>query len=237
MGAYDILHDACMPIWERAANNPMVRAIGDGSLPRETFRYYFEQNILYLREYSRATSLVVAKAPDEAAIDVLGQFLRGGAEWELPMNRNFLERLGGDPNSLTPYQMNSANYGYTRHLLAAASMGDCVEGLTAILPCPCGYNEFAKSMVHDVPDDPIYAEWIRRFGEDDEGDELLRELTRLLDRLVDPAHQALMQRLVWIFQVSSRYEVMFWDAAYNRGANDPFGGLAAGVGSSHDHHP
>lgn len=222
MGAYDILHERCVPIWRQSADNPMVRAIGDGSLPRETFRYYFEQNILYLREYSRATSLVVAQAPDEEAIDLLGRFLRGGAEWELPMNHRFLERLGGDPSSLSPTQMNSANYSYTRHLLSVASLGDCAEGLAAILPCPCGYTEFAKSMVTDIPDDPIYSEWIRRFAEDPDNDEILAELTQLLDRLVDPTDEARMSRLTFIFQTSSRYEVMFWNAAYGGGVGDPF---------------
>ena len=223
MSVYGTLHERCLSIWEQSANNPMVRAIGDGSLPREIFRYYFEQNILYLREYSRAISLTVARAPDEEAIDLLGRFLRGEAERELPMNHSFLSRLGGDPEGLSPYDMNSANYSYTRHLLATASMGDCADGLAAILPCPCGYNEFAKSMVHNIPDDPLYAEWIKRFGEDQESDNVLGELIRLLDRLADPADDKQMFRLDWIFQVSSRYEVMFWEAAYRKGEGDPLG--------------
>ena len=222
MSAYAVLRDKSAPIWRRSADNPMVRAIGDGSLPRETFRYYFEQNILYLRDYSRAIALVAAQAPDEDAADILSRFLRGESERELPKNHSFLERLGGDPDSLSPYDMNAANYGYTRHLLSVASMGDCADGLAAVLPCPCGYTEFAKSMICDVPDDPIYAEWISFFGEG-EDDGILDDMKGLLDRLVDVADEERMRRLDWIFQVSSRYEVMFWDAAYNMGRDDPFG--------------
>ena len=85
------------------------------------------------------------------------------------------------PDSLSPYDMNAANYGYTRHLLSVASMGDCADGLAAVLPCPCGYTEFAKSMICDVPDDPIYAEWISFFGEG-EDDGILDDMKGLLDR-------------------------------------------------------
>ena len=46
----------------------MVRAIGDGTLPHPVFRGYFEQNVLYLQEYVRAIALLVAQAPDRAAI-------------------------------------------------------------------------------------------------------------------------------------------------------------------------
>ena len=49
---------------EAAVTHPMVRAIADGTLPHETFRRYFTQNVLYLQAYAQAIALIVAKAPD-----------------------------------------------------------------------------------------------------------------------------------------------------------------------------
>ena len=40
--------------WAAAVAHPMVAEIGAGSLPHATFRFYFEQNLGYLREYARA---------------------------------------------------------------------------------------------------------------------------------------------------------------------------------------
>jgi thiaminase len=40
-----VLHEAGADAWARATGHPMVRAIGDGSLPYPVFRGYFEQNI------------------------------------------------------------------------------------------------------------------------------------------------------------------------------------------------
>jgi thiaminase/transcriptional activator TenA len=63
------------------------------------------------------------------------------------------------------------------------------------------------------PADPIYADWIGMFGNDDY-DALVAETTALLDRLVDPSDEARMRRLSAIFERSTRYEREFWDMAY-----------------------
>ena len=68
----------------------MVRAIAAGTLPHETFRGYFEQNVRYLEDYARAIALAAAKAPDRAALDVLSRFLRQIVATEIPANLAFL---------------------------------------------------------------------------------------------------------------------------------------------------
>ena len=70
------LRERGKPAWAAATSHPMVRQIGAGTLPYETFRRYFEQNILYLEDYARAIGLIIGKAPDYHAADVLSRFLR-----------------------------------------------------------------------------------------------------------------------------------------------------------------
>lgn len=213
------LQEKGQPIWERATHHPMVREIGEGTLPHEKFRYYFSQNILYLQDYARALGLIIGKAPDREAIDVLSRFLRRISGDEIPANQRFFERLGGDITTIDEMSsMASTTYGYTRHLLHVASQGDCAAGLTAVLPCQWSYGELAKPLVKQLPQDPIYAEWIGIFGKD-EYDDLVAESTGLLDRLVDPAADKQVKQLSWIFDTSTHYEVMFWDMAYKGGSD------------------
>ena len=103
-----VLHEAGASAWERATHHPMVRAIGDGSLPHEMFRGYFEQNVLYLQEYARAIALIVAKAPDRDAIVTLTRFLSQIVDDEIPANMRFLERLGGDGATLGDPRVDAA---------------------------------------------------------------------------------------------------------------------------------
>ena len=209
-----LLHESGAKAWERATNHPMVRAIGDATLPHAVFRGYFEQNVLYLQEYARAIALIVARAPDRDAITTLTRFQGQIVQNEIPANLRFLERLGGDIESLGDVGSMLPNaYAYTRHLLATCAQGDCAEGLTAVLPCQWSYGELARPLMAHPPADPLYADWIGMFGSD-EYDELVAETTALLDRVADAQDAAQMAVLTAIFDRSTQYEVAFWDMAY-----------------------
>jgi thiaminase (transcriptional activator TenA) len=208
------LHAAGSATWRAATEHPMVRAIGAGTLPHDRFRWFFEQNVLYLEDYARAIGLILGKAPDGEAIDIVSRFVAQIVQAELPANRTFLERLGGDAGRIDPLAtMHPVTYAYTRHLLQVAGQGSCSDGLTAVLPCQWSYGELAMHLAAHVPDDPVYADWIAMFANDDYG-HLVAESTGLLDRLAADADAAQLRRLEWIFAASVRYEVEFWDMAY-----------------------
>jgi thiaminase/transcriptional activator TenA len=199
----------------------MVQQIAAGTLPHQIFRHYFEQNLLYLEDYARAIGLVIGKAPDWNAADVLSRFLRQIVGTEIPANAAFLTRLGGLPATVHGLaSMSQTTYAYTRHLLCACGQGTCAEGLTAVLPCQWSYGELAVPLMASLPADPVYADWVAMFGNDGYG-ALVEETTQLLDRLTDPHDPATMQRLWQVFDASARYEVQFWDMAYGMPASAP----------------
>jgi thiaminase/transcriptional activator TenA len=217
----EVLHESGAAAWSAAVSHPMVRAIADGSLPHETFHRYFTQNVLYLEEYARAIASLVATAPDRDAITTLTRFQTHIVETEIPANLSFLERLGGDPDTTQGRgRMLPTTYAYTRHLLATSALGDCAEGLTAVLPCQWSYGELARPLTAHPPADPIYADWIALFG-NDHYDGLVDSTTALLDRLVDVTDDRRMASLAQIFERSTQYEARFWDMAY--GGPDPGG--------------
>jgi thiaminase/transcriptional activator TenA len=214
------LRERGKPAWAAAISHPMVRQIGAGTLPHETFRGYFEQNILYLEDYARAIGLIIGHAPDFDAVDVLSRFLQQIVGTELPANVAFLRRLGGSPAAISATgTMLPVTYSYTRHLLYTSAQGSCADGLTAVLPCQWSYGELATPLMAALPDDPVYADWVAMFGSGGYS-ALVAETTALLDRLAGPADAAAMARLSWIFDISTRYEVQFWDMAYGEPAGD-----------------
>ena len=227
-GVSSILHELGADAWEAAIRHPMVKAIADGSLPHETFRRYFTQNVLYLEGYSRAIGVIVAKAPDRDAVTTLSRFLGQIVEHEIPANLAFLDRLGGDADTVDGRgTMLPFTYAYAQHLLSVCALGDCAEGLTAVLPCQWSYGELARPLTAHPPDDPIYADWIGMFGNDDY-DGLVSRTTALLDRLVDPLDERRMSALSTIFERSTRYEAEFWDMAYGDTLASPTRGASKG---------
>lgn len=214
-----MLHDAGAETWAAAVAHPMVREIAAGTLPHETFRGYFRQNVLYLEAYARAIGFVLAGAPDRAALDVLTRFEVRIVEDEIPANLAFLEKLGGDEDVVAGRgRMHPTTYAYTRHLLAVCATEDAAAGLAAVLPCQWSYGELARPLMASRPADPIYADWIALFGDDDY-DALVDETTALLDRLVDPNDEAHVAALAEIFERSTWYERAFWDMAYGSGGS------------------
>src|SRR5260370_29145083 len=130
------LRERGKPAWSSATSHPMVRQISAGTLPHETFRRYFEQNVLYLGDYSRSIGLIIGKAPDLASSDVLSRFLRQIVGAEIPANIAFLARLGGSREKAEDRAlMLPTTYAYTRHLLYTCAEGTCTQPLAAILPC------------------------------------------------------------------------------------------------------
>jgi thiaminase/transcriptional activator TenA len=214
-----VLRERGAASWAAAVSHPMVAEIGAGSLPHETFRYYFEQNVLYLEDYARAIALIIGRAPDLAAVTVLTRFLGQIVDTELPANYAFLARLGGaaapsgpgrpDP----PAVMAPTTYAYTRHLLDTAGRHDLPAGLAAVLPCQWSYGELATRLARALPADPVYADWIGMFAGDGY-DELVQASTSLLDQHADAADEALMTSLAGVFDRSTRYELAFWDMAF-----------------------
>ncbi len=214
-----MLHDAGAETWAAAVAHPMVREIAAGTLPHETFRGYFRQNVLYLETYARAIGLLLANAPDRSALDVLTRFEARIVQEEIPANLAFLEKLGGDEDTVAGRgRMHPTTYAYTRHLLAVCAMQDCAAGLAAALPCQWSYGEIARPLMASRPADPIYADWIALFGDDDY-DALVDDTTALLDRLVDADDAPRMAALAEIFERSTWYERAFWDMAYENGVD------------------
>jgi len=145
--------------WAAAVTHPMVVAIGSGTLPHETFRFYFEQNVQYLHEYVRAIALTIAAAPDRSSQSLLARFLGQIVDVEIPANLAFLARLGGSAASL-PDPLPTTR-GYASHLLTTAREGNMAVALAALLPCQWSYGEIGQRLAAgDVPDDLVFADWI-----------------------------------------------------------------------------
>jgi thiaminase/transcriptional activator TenA len=208
-----VLRERGAASWAAAVSHPMVAGIGAGSLPHGTFRYYFEQNVLYLEDYARAIALIIGRAPDLAAVTVLTRFLGQIVHTELPANYAFLARLGGPADPGPAATMAPVTYAYTRHLLDTAGRHDLPAGLAAVLPCQWSYGELATRLAQSMPADPVYADWIAMFAGDGY-DELVQASTALLDQHADEADEALMTSLAAIFDRSTRYELSFWNMAF-----------------------
>ncbi|HZU76841.1 MAG TPA: thiaminase II [Dehalococcoidia bacterium] len=208
------LHDEAAPIWTAIFTHPFLRALVDGTLPIESFRYFLAQDYRYLEAFGRAVALALAKAPDTTALHRL--VARVTTPIERPLHAHLLDLAGLSADEVEALEPAPANLAYMNHLLATAALGDAGVAAAALLPCPWTYHLIGERMAEwGTPREPLYAEWASFYASG-----MLAESTRAWRELVDEAaataSEAECRAMRRAFLRSSRYEYLFWDAAYRR---------------------
>lgn len=209
------LRQQAAPIWEASAGHPFVRGIGDGSLPVERFRFYICQDYVFLIEFSRVLALGAARAADLEAMSRYAALLDVTLNGEMELHRGYCERFGISREALEATRAAPVTHAYTRHLLHVGHSGSLGEITAALIPCQRGYAEIGRELASrgEPASQPLYGEWIRTYAAP-EMQELAAWACGLLDRLAADAGAAERTRMTEIFLTSSRYEYLFWDAAF-----------------------
>jgi thiaminase/transcriptional activator TenA len=207
----------CARVWQGLHDHPFIRELAAGTLPREKFRFYVEQNLQYLPEYARAMAIGAARADDLDTTRLFADDLSNVLGSEIPENRELLRRvleLGAEDRG-GAVCMAPATVAYTGFLVSTAATGGVLEVMAAIVPCTWSYGDIASSLAAEgvVHDHPVYAEWIRFFGEPADG-EVVARMRADLEGAAAAAGEAELARLSAIFTTSTRLERAFWDMAY-----------------------
>ncbi len=211
----DKLHEAAAPIWAKCLAHPFVAGIGDGSLPAEKFRYFMLQDYLYLFDYARVFALGVAKAWDPELMRAFAANVDATLNGEMNLHRAYMKRLGITEEQVLSVQPALDNLSYTNYMLSVAYTGTPVEIVAAILACSWSYAEIGQALAR-VPgalEHPFYGEWIQSYA-GEEYAAVNAGLIDLMNRLGREAGPEQLQRLTEIFCNCSRYELGFWDMAW-----------------------
>ena len=203
------------PIFEAVLEHPFVRGIGDGTLPVERFRFYIEQDYIFLLEYSRVLALAVAKGVELPSMARFAELLHATLNVEMALHRGYAARFGIAEGDLARVAAAPTTYAYTRHLLATAYAGSPAEISAALLPCQWGYGEIGRALAErgEPADQPLYAEWIRMYA-GEEYHRLVADLLEHFDALAAAESEGARARMAGPFLLSARYEWAFWEMSW-----------------------
>lgn len=208
------LREESLPVWRELARHPFLTELAAGTLPAEKFRFYLEQNLMYLPEYARAIAIGASRSGDDAELRSFAAALDNIVVTEVPENEARLAEvvaLGAEDRGGT-VAMAPANLAYSSYLLATAFRGGPLEVMTAIMPCAWSYGEIAAGLVDGAGDHPVYATWLAFFA-GDEYAALIERMKAELDALALRAGSG-SARLTEIFRNGARLELGFWEMAY-----------------------
>jgi thiaminase/transcriptional activator TenA len=203
------------PIFEAILEHPFLRGVTDGSLPEERFRFYVKQDSLYLREYARCLALASAKAPISSWCEMFAAHAQSALNVERSLHEAYFADWGLSPADLEATPTTPTTTAYTSYLLRVAGTGTFEETIGAILPCYWIYWEVGKRLIVRGSPNALYQRWIDAYASE--------QFASAVQRVLDAADRSMADlpagRLALIrrhSQMPSRYEWMFWDAAFRQ---------------------
>jgi thiaminase/transcriptional activator TenA len=202
--------EAVAPIRKAIDELPFLTALEDGSLPREAFIYYLAQDAHYLADYGRTLAAAASQTSEPEEL----LFWARGAATTVAVERELHAAHVADFAASTRSPTCTA---YTSYLFSLVGAG-CYPVLAAgVLPCFWIYEDVGrrlKERVANLKTHP-YADWVLTYG-DPEFARSSAQAQRIVDRLATQTDPATVERMHQAFVTASRYEWMFWDAAWRQ---------------------
>lgn len=162
-------------------------------------------------------ALGIAKAKSPETIQLFSKYVTLLTEGEMDIHRGYMGRFSVSREELEATRRALDNLSYTSYMLRVAYEEGEAEILSAILSCAYSYEVIAKKIVENNPaaqEHAFYGDWVRGYADPQysEANVLLLEMT---DRLTRHYTEQQIRHLEDIFVACSRYEMAFWEMAWN----------------------
>lgn len=215
---FDQLKRACVDEWNAYCHHEFVNEIGEGTLPIESFRYYLEQDYIFLIHFSRAWALAVYKSSSVAEMQWATEILHSTINTEMSLHVGFSERFGVSQEQLENTKEAQANLAYTRFVLDKGLAGDLLDLYVALMPCVVGYAEIGNrlSLEYDsvLADNP-YREWIEMYSSEEYQTLAIKSIS-VLERICrERGGMSRIDELKATFRSATVLEEGFWSLCYD----------------------
>lgn len=210
------LRKLAQPIWDAQLTHPFVVELGSGTLPERKFKYYILQDARFLGDLARVFAAGALRAPDSESALRLTKLAEETIVVERSLHEGYGKRWKMSPKQMTSIPMAPANYAYTRHMLSVAAAGSAAEILVVALPCAWIYCVVGQHLLKHGPPPRKhpYRDWLMLYASP-EFAEVQLWMRKKVDQWAKAAGKEEKRRMEEAFVMSSRYEWMFWEMAWN----------------------
>ncbi|MCH8611854.1 thiaminase II [Arsenicicoccus dermatophilus] len=189
---------------------PFVRGLGDGTLDRERFTYYMAQDALYLADYARVLATLAGQAtdPDDTT------FWADSARTAVAVER---ELHGAHVQDFAAVTRSPTCLAYTSYLASLTTQGSYAVAVAGVLPCYWIYQDVGDALLRSAGDltTHAYGDWIGTYA-DEAFAASVATAKAIADRCAEGACAETVERMHVAYATASRYEWMFWDAAWRQ---------------------
>lgn len=191
--------------------HPFNKELSKGTLAKDKFTYYIEQDVLYLQDFARSHAMIASRVPLEFVRDFLKfadyTFI---AEQEL-VHSFFKKSLSfQETGHITP-----ATLSYTSYLLQTSSTKPIEVAIAAVLPCFWVYREVGLLIAQESSAKNPYARWIETYSGKEFG-EGVQNAINIFDKMAAKASEDMTKKMIEAFYNSTVLEWHFWNDSYHK---------------------
>ena len=208
---YEIINNKTEVILNQIKEHPFIVKLMDGSLPNDIFRFYINQDALYLSEYKNVLAILGSKCQDENDTQFFLDSATGIINVEDVLHQKFLKNneINNEPSPTCEL--------YTSYLSRIVNTKSIEEGIAAVLPCFTIYKEvgdYIKENQTNIKDNP-FQNWIDTYGGEDFA-KSVKSAIHIANLHAENANKNTLNKMNVAFEKASKLEWMFWDSAYKK---------------------
>ncbi len=200
---------AIQPIFNQITSLPFLTGLMDGSLERDKFLFYLNQDALYLDDFGKTLAGLAVKSTDRGQVDDFLIFAADTIKVERDLHQVFLGQLDSQAEPSPTCLL------YTSFMHRQLALAPLEVAMATVLPCFWIYQAVGDFILAGGgPGGNPYQKWIDTYG----GEEYGRAVTRavgIADQMADNGSPMIREQMTKAFILCTKMEWMFWDSAWH----------------------
>ncbi|MCC8193205.1 MAG: thiaminase II [Deltaproteobacteria bacterium] len=201
---------AALPVYTEILELPFLHELMDGTLPPEKFRFYIQQDALYLNGFGKALAGIAARLEKPEHMGAFVGFAADTMIVERDMHQSFFDVLG----KLEDLEPSPTCLLYTSFMLRQLADAPVETALASVLPCFWVYKEVGDHILaNQTKNANRYQNWIDTYGGEEYGAAVSRAIA-VCDELAAALTEKQREAMTEAYVLCTKMEWMFWDSAY-----------------------
>ncbi|MCA4774188.1 TenA family protein [Wolbachia endosymbiont of Mansonella perstans] len=209
---YDIAVRESSDLIEKIKEHPFNVELMDSTLDYEKFKFYLQQDFLYLVDCTRALLVIAAKVNEVEIMNSLINVARGTFDVRKQYKKYF-----EDCDLSDNHKKSRTCSAFTDFFMCAAYHNSVAEALAASYPCFNIYQIVVHHMMNKITPRKVknnkYEGWIDIYNSKTM-DAAIYEVTNIINKLYKKAGEYEKKRMREFFKRGLELELMFWDEVY-----------------------
>lgn len=212
---YDIAIRESSDLIKKIKKHPFNIELMNNTLDYEKFKFYLQQDFMYVVDCTRALLIISAKFSD---IEIMNKLICL-AVGTFATRDYYIEHFA-DCDLSDSHKKSRSCSAFTNFFIRIAYHNSVAEGLAASYPCFCIYQIVVRHIVEGkTTADNKYQKWIDFFSSD-EANTMINDVTNIMNGLYEKSNYDERKNMLELFCNGLKLEMEFWNEIYyNAGCN------------------